>query len=379
MARKYISSFVINPKFELTVAIPESLSKAVDLGGGSIQPLAKGKEKKKKIYVPPIGLLSPPIACNKTENEFREFIKNLLINRGNVRNEEVDKYLDEYGMSVFTVAFTHETVNLSNPTENYEILEHLGDTTVDKATSWYLKSRFSSQIAKKGKEMVDILSKQRAILVSKTYMSRYSQRLGISDYIRYRPLRYKDSIKEFSEKTTEKNESMKEDVFEALFGAIEQVIDQKEELVGVGYSVCYNIMRSIYDEEDISVEKKDLVDYRTQLKEIFDKFSNYKQTGQTNIRAYGEEFVTSMTGDTMELVLNFGINYQPKPGDSLVTGPPNLPVNDRSTQFRIRFGPVKLAASGETEVVKKALEQVLAKYAQEYLVRAYGSRFSYSD
>ena len=60
-----------------------------------------------------------------------------------------------------------------------------------------------------------------------------------------------------------------EDTFEAFLGCAEFVLDN-EFKIGVGYGIVYDILASIFDNINISLDYKDLFDAKTRLKEVFD-------------------------------------------------------------------------------------------------------------
>jgi len=254
-----------------------------------------GKAKKfKRRYILPDDLSKLPPINAFDEKKLREYIISLMVSRGNVKKSEAEKYTDDNGMNLFIRAVTHDSVFPDQRANNYEMMEHLGDSSVNKATTWYLRNRFQD-IANKGDEGVQIISKQKSLITSKTYMANYSDALGLTKFIRFRPLTFtytKESkvetdgeakiSQEIAEKKINIDRSMKEDVFEAFFGCLEEVIDQKEGLVGIGYSIVYSILSSFYSEQYIPYTKNELVDFKTQLKELFDRRKHYDDALEYN-------------------------------------------------------------------------------------------------
>ena len=47
---------------------------------------------------------------------------------------------------------------------------------------------------------------------------------------------------------------------------------------GVGNAICYNIIKSLFNEVEISLKYEDLFDAKTRLKEIFDFYKNKSPT-----------------------------------------------------------------------------------------------------
>jgi dsRNA-specific ribonuclease len=206
---------------------------------------------------------------NFESKEFKELIKNLLKSGGvsdDLLNESREvavskKYraylLDDSGMTYFKTSFTHVTEDSNN---NYETLEFLGDLTFNKCVGWYLPRRYPQLYSP---EATEILTKLKIFIIQSKQMGALAEKSGFLKFIRYDP-----SSIDFKKTNTQK---ILEDVFEACFGAIESVLDTKIK-IGVGYTVCYNIIKKILDSENYSLRFEDLVDPITHLKEIFDKF-----------------------------------------------------------------------------------------------------------
>lgn len=62
-----------------------------------------------------------------------------------------------------------------------------------------------------------------------------------------------------------------EDVFEAFIGVTEFILDERLAR-GIGWSCCYKILQSIYDQIPIHLTYEHLFDAKTRLKELFDLF-----------------------------------------------------------------------------------------------------------
>lgn len=311
----------------------------------------KGK-KMKRTYV---GLDDKiPDIIQGSRDEYRKFIIDLLETRGNVLREEAEKYTDSSGMNAFEKAVTHDSVNPTARAENYEMLEHLGDASVNKATTWYLKSRFPEIIAR-GDPGVQIISKQKSLLTSKPYLARYSDMLGLTKFIRYRPLNYTyantnadpTAIAPVYKKVT-LDRSMREDVFEAFFGCLEEVLDAKEDIIGIGYALVYRILASFYSQQYIPTTKNELVDAKTQLKELFDKRKKSGNTIRTVV-------------DGLAKNLSIHIHFEQPP--------------DGGKMYDIVLGPYSTILSGEAggdyESSQKIAEQIASRAALNYLQKKY--------
>ena len=311
----------------------------------------------------------------KIENDFqtetyRNFIINFLMTRGNLKKSEAEKYTQD--MNLFIQAVTHDSVTPTDLTFNYEMLEHLGDETVNKCATWYLKNRFP-QIMRRGDKGVSLFSSQRAILKAKPKLAEFCQRIGLAQFIRYRKLEYEfykegSSLQNTGKFIEQKNiksivmdNSMKEDAFEAFFAAIEMSIDNTEGMIGVGYSVVFKILSSIFDEEIISIYLYDLIDYKTQLKEIFDKRRNtYKDQ---------ETYQKVKTEDATNISLEISIHPGPILQGDLASG--DVKQANVSKDIKMKFGPINTKVSKDNEEeydsTTKQVEQQLAKQALDWI------------
>lgn len=326
----------------------------------------KGGKKSKRQY---IGLERPilewPAIINKDRTgQYRDFIIDLLESRGNVRRSEGAKYTDEAGMDLFIRAMTHDSVNPMERWNNYEMLEHIGDTTVNKSITWYLKSRFP-EIYNMGDTGVVIMSKQEGMLKSKPFLAKYSEKLGFPSFIRYRPLEFeitkenKDGTRETGTKRVNLDQSMKEDVFESFFGCLEDVIDNKEGFPGVGYSVCFRILSSIFDEEEIPTSLADLVDDKTKLKEVLDKRKPVVDRATKQIVEPGDKWEWINQNKEITLLIHLGYN--------------------RDRPITLQYGPISTSIIGEddAENSSKQIAQQLAKDALADLIGRFGDEYAY--
>jgi dsRNA-specific ribonuclease len=325
--------------------------------------------KRKYLLTDPL----PPIINNDKLQEYRQFINNLLIQRAKIKKQDAEEYTDDVCMQLFIKAVTHDSVNPTNRADNYEMDEHFGDATVNKCATWYLKNRFP-EIVNKGDEGVQYISKQKSIITSKPYLAKYSDELGLANFIRYRPLQFeytKDSGNIAQTETHKKvitiDRSMKEDVFEAFFGCLEDVIDRKEKIVGVGYSVVFTILSSIYDTKYIPYTKNELIDAKTQLKELFDRR-----------KVNGDRLDYTTDKDTKGVTLVIVLN---KPGSVEVklayqpTEPFKTVIKETTV---LQFGPLSTNVAGDGfdyETNKKIIEQKLARDALTYLAEKFGDEF----
>jgi dsRNA-specific ribonuclease len=185
-------------------------------------------------------------------------IVNILKSRSELKQKYIDMITDEDGMKVFSQVFTHPTMNEH---ENYEFYEIIGDSTVNKSIVWYLMRRFPKLRTPQG---VPIIARLKICLVSKKTLSILCEKLNVWNFV----------SSDMDTRQTKMKKTL-EDVFEAFLGSVEFLIDSKIK-EGAGYSFCYNIIKSLFDEIDISLKYNDLYDSKTRLKELFDFYKNKK-------------------------------------------------------------------------------------------------------
>lgn len=192
------------------------------------------------------------------DNTFKNMIVNILSKRSGLKQKYIDMITDDEGMKVFSQVFTHPTMDAN---ENYEFYEIIGDSTVNKSIVWYLMRRFPKLRTPQG---VPVIARLKICLVSKKTLSSLCEKLNVWNFV----------SSDMDTRQTKMKKTL-EDVFEAFLGAIEFLIDSKIK-EGAGYSFCYNIIKSLFDEIDISLKYNDLYDSKTRLKELFDFYKNKK-------------------------------------------------------------------------------------------------------
>ena len=185
---------------------------------------------------------------------FENMLKSIL-KKGKLKDEYIDRIIKN-GMPLYSQAFTHPTADENN---NYEPLEFLGDSIVNCVIVWYLSRRFPQLNCQDG---VKILARLKINLVSKKIFADFGNQLDFWKYVS-------------ADKETRDTKMKKtlEDVFEAFFGATQKLIDS-EIRMGVGYSICYNIIKNLFGPMHISLKYEDLYDAKTRLKEVFDYFKD---------------------------------------------------------------------------------------------------------
>lgn len=180
--------------------------------------------------------------------EFRQYIKETLA-RGRIKPKYISAVLTDDNMKILDAAFTHES---ANPNRNYQFLENLGDSSANKVLVWYFSRRFPQINCPEG---VNTLARLKINYGAKKSYAAFGKKLGLWPYVSasasVREARYSKTM---------------EDVFEAFIAAIEKILDEAF-VIGVGYSAVYDIMKSLMDTLDISLEYTDLFDAKSRLNE----------------------------------------------------------------------------------------------------------------
>jgi len=189
---------------------------------------------------------------------FIEFIENILVAYGSVTTSEARLIVNEpENLKMFETCFVHKSADEQN---NYEIYEQLGDKIIDYSISKYIANRypklFNGSLSQK--LSLKIISKTHLYLRSKNWLSR----------VAYDVLQFKPFVTVSMEKLEDR--SVYEDIFEGFMGACDIAVNKfaKEQ---VGYIICYEIMKHVFNIFDFKPEFDLIIDYTTQLKEYSQK------------------------------------------------------------------------------------------------------------
>jgi len=221
-----------------------------------------------------------------SDQDFKILIKNFLTQilekRSGMRPDSISKYLDnDQNMTQLMYAFTHKSYD---PINNYEYYETLGDVTLNKCVVWYLHKRFPS--IRSSENPSRVMTSLKTKNISAFVFSKLADFLQLEKYIRYRPI---FDIKK--RRTIVIDNKMKTDVFESLFGTLEDIINNTEQMMGIGEVPIYNILSTLIDQiKHISLNIEDLVDDKSKISEIFSKMKDtaehqfvYKEVLKPNI------------------------------------------------------------------------------------------------
>lgn len=263
---------------------------------------------------------------SKYTSSFHGLITSLL-KRGNINNGYLSVMTDDRSMEEYVSAFTSSTVD---PVHNYEVYEQMGDVTINKFIVMYMYKRFPQLIKPRG---VKVVARLKINYGSQQMLSHIGRTLGFWEHIR-------------ADNETKENKSnaLIEDCMESFFGCTEYLLDNKTQ-VGVGFSVAYDILKSIFDEIPISLRYEDLYDAKTRLKELFD----YKKS----------ELGTPVYIDRR--------NDQLKAISEVYSAPPNTPSRPirvgtelvpHQSWFLLGSGCAKLKGEAQQLAAQKAIENL---------------------
>lgn len=215
--------------------------------------------------------MSTHIINYETDSKFRTLIETTLSKYGQLNSKTIETILtSEYdgktGLQLYGQGFTHKSIDEEN---NYEYFEWIGDSTANNCICWYLTHRFPKL---KQPKAVKILARLKANLGSKHTFEKISEQLGFWDFISsgMDEMKKGGEVIEYEVRQRKKKDLL-EDTLESFIGVTNTLLDNiiRE---GVGYKICYNIIKTIYDDIDISLKYTDLWDPITRLKEIFDMY-----------------------------------------------------------------------------------------------------------
>lgn len=197
------------------------------------------------------------LIIGKRGKEYYDFIKNILVNDGTVSREQANAMLEnEEIIGLFNACVTHKSVDSYN---SYELLEFRGDKVSDFAYAKYIFHRFPKILNIGVKRSLKIAVKSVNYIRSKAFLSVAAEKMGFRQFV--------SVSAEFNN-----DDSMRpilEDVFEAFMGACDLAV-LKFTGEDVGFIICYEIIKSIFDKMDISLKYEDIVDPVTRLKELAD-------------------------------------------------------------------------------------------------------------
>lgn len=147
-------------------------------------------------------------------------------------------------------AFTHPDMS----DDNYEMYEFIGDSVINHAIVKYVYEYYPNvDVAN-----VQVLARLKIHMASKSFLYRLAVQEGFMDWV------------QCPDEEREKNRrALLEDVFEAFFGCTYTWINRFVKH-GLGDTICYRILVSMFDKMELPSTYEDLVDSVTRLKELVD-------------------------------------------------------------------------------------------------------------
>lgn len=260
-------------------------------------------------------------------NEFKQYISNFLSKY--IQEITIFNLLKER-MDVFEKVFTSERVD---ETANWQIFEQLGDLSINKAIVSFVYAKYPFL---RDSRAVKVVARVRINIGSKSTFHKIGKELGFLPY-----------ISALNEDFKINEDSLVEDVFEAIFGAIETLIDEQHE-IGYGYQIVYRMYEQIMREMDeknivrLSLAYDDLYDAKTRFKEVCDLPHVAEAIGKL-------QFVDSVENETKALVSVYAVKTEGMKSRILIsTGMSEAPIDAKmeAHQDASRKGLIRLREMG---------------------------------
>ncbi len=214
-------------------------------------------------------------------DDFKLFIISIL-KRINISNDEIKFFINEKNIKLFRMAFIDKSYDSVN---NWEVFEYRGDKIINCCSEQYFIDRFPQV------NVIHIIKMFTDYLKGKKGLSLIAQNHKFYKFM----LINNDNVKHLLKTNKFENYELKsklEDMVEALFGVI-MVVCTKKYKIGVEYNICYQLLKSYYDELPLPLFNPSILQKpQTRLKEnIFDKMGwNWKKS--TNIKTPGATFIS---------------------------------------------------------------------------------------
>ena len=178
--------------------------------------------------------------------------------------KSIDEFLKKYGIetnnkNLYEMAFTHSSFNSDAKTHHhdYERLEFIGDSVLGFVIATLLFKEHSNMLE-------GALTKARSYLVQSEYLANLARKEGYPEFIR--------AGKSLSSNDIVNNQSILEDVFEAVIGAV--YLDK-------GIFFAQKFIKNIYKDEIKKFTLDEIKDYKSILQEAmqaeYRESVNYKK------------------------------------------------------------------------------------------------------
>lgn len=197
----------------------------------------------------------------------------------------IDYLLSEKCLPYFVTAFTHTSADLNN---NFLFLKTIGHVSCQKSLVWYLFRKYKS--VAQGQKLYTILkntlsdAKKLGYIIN-TYFPSLFNYMSIEESYRTN-LRIVDDMKDYEkdELAIERNELF-QDLFEAIFGAVEFLLDQYCQ--GTGNIIVYEWFTKLFDSY-VTIETYDMnvdamKDPKNKINDLF--LTNQPNAGKVEYRS----------------------------------------------------------------------------------------------
>ncbi len=280
-----------------------------------------------------------------TENpeEFVDFLKKLYSEKGGVPTHIVNQCVNLTNVDMFVKpGFTHKT--MIEP-KDYEKLETVGDSILNKCVVWYLMRRFPNFYFQSREVVFDhnLYTEMKKIYTGKEEAIKYCKILGLAKWIRFKEIIIALPLK-YSYVIAHKKEDVCEDVTEAFFSCTYNLFEQIEQ--GYGYKVCYNIMQSVLDTIDINPDYDSIRDPKNKLTDYIKKCKD----------KWGDNFIIN------------DVAYKSK--EVNISGRKQYIIT-LELEATLNSQPVRKFSNSSTHVKKQSAEEAVAELGYQWIKKTY--------
>lgn len=202
-----------------------------------------------------------------------------------IPEQYIDYLLSEKCLPYFVTAFTHTSADLNN---NFLFLKTIGHVSCQKSLVWYLFRKYKS--VSQGQKLYTILKNtlsdaKKLGSVLNTHFSSLFDYISIEDsYRNILTIRQDMPDYEKDEVTIERNELLQE-IFEAIFGAVEFLLDQYQ--LGTGNIIVYDWFTTLFDSyvsiETYGMNMDAMKDPKNKINDLF--LTNQPNAGKVEYRS----------------------------------------------------------------------------------------------
>lgn len=193
--------------------------------------------------------------------EFKTFLQDSVLKPSYLASHLVEECLSEDNVALFRQAFMSPS---AREHENYELFEQLGDVAINKFIVQYMYDSFPQLQTAEG---VNVVARLKIHYGGKKFIHAFAEKLNVWRF-----------VVSLDDEKTKRKKMLIEDVFEALVGALEFVVDRVVDQrygstcgIASGYNIAYSFLESLYSSVDTEICYDTLVDPKTRLKELFDE------------------------------------------------------------------------------------------------------------